>query len=381
MSDHDEVVRALLAARVPESFATLHAYAPDPAPVAVRLDANEAPALLPTLRSEERLVLQQALSAVEPARYPDVRAGRLRGAIAQQLAVGEDQLCIGCGSDEVIAILLSTLGRPVHGAAPRVLVPSPTFVMYRVSARVHGYEVVEVPLDPACDLDEPAMLAALQRTRPAVLFLASPNNPTSSAFDRAKVERLVRAAAQLDPPTLVVVDEAYLPFRLGDGDPWHGATGLDLLAAHGNVAVLRTLSKIGLAALRVGWLVGAPALVAQMEKARLPYDLPTYSQAVAEASFGALAPAIARHVGAIVDERRRVVGRLNALGGVSFPRPDANFVWLGVSRPAADVAAAMKRSGVLVRSFPAVADRLRITVGTPAEDDRMLEALVAALRG
>ncbi|GAC1357979.1 MAG: hypothetical protein NVSMB47_10970 [Polyangiales bacterium] len=214
-----------------------------------------------------------------------------------------------------------------------------------------------------------------------MLFLASPNNPTSSAFDRAKVERLVRAAAQLDPPTLVVVDEAYLPFRLGDGDPWHGVTGLDLLAAHGNVAVLRTLSKIGLAAARVGWLVGAPALIAQMEKARLPYDLPTYSQAVAEASFGALAPAIARHVGAIVDERRRLVGRLTALREVSFPRPDANFVWLGVARPAADVAAAMKRSGVLVRSFPAVADRLRITVGTPAEDDRMLAVLVAALRG
>jgi histidinol-phosphate aminotransferase len=380
----DPLARAL-AARVPASFSELHAYVPDLAAYPVRLDANEAPALLPTLSDDERAIWHAALAAVEPARYPDVRARALRAALAARLGVREGELTIGCGSDEVIQILLASLCRPANGRAPVVLVPSPSFVMYRVSARVHGYQVVDVPLDAGWDLDLDAMLAALREHRPAVVFLATPNNPTSGVYARSRVEAIIEEAARLEPPAIVVVDEAYLPFRLGPQDPWSGATGLDLRANAPHVVVMRTLSKIGLAALRVGWLVADERLIAELEKARLPYDLPAYSQAAALVALGPLAGAIDRHVAAIVDERARLVAALRAMRAFSSSapldvgRPDGNFVWLGLGRAAAPVVQGLKERGVLVRSFPAFPTRLRVSVGTRAECDRFLAAFAEVL--
>ena len=381
MAEDVHALRALLSARVPPAIAELRAYAPDASVVPVRLDANEAPPLLPTLTPDERAVFRAALDAIEPARYPDVRAGALRAALCTRLGVEPSQLVIGCGSDEVIAMLLATLGQPIGGEPACVVVPSPSFVMYRISARVHGLEVVEVPLDARCDLDEGAMLDAMRRRRPAVVFLATPNNPTSRAYDLGKVERLVEAAAKLDPPTVVVIDEAYLPFRLGGDDPWGGTTGLDLLRTAPHMVVLRTLSKIGLAGLRVGWAIAHPLLAEQLEKVRLPYDVPSLSQAGALAALGPLSIAIDRHVARIVAERARLVGSLARIAGVSHPRADANFVWLSLpeGRAAFDVAAALKADGVLVRAFPAHAGKLRVTVGSEHHDDRFLSSLQAAL--
>lgn len=376
----DDVLRTLLAARVPGAFAELRPYVPDATSVAVRLDANEAPPWLPTLNEAERALHRDALLSVEPARYPDVRATQLRAAVAARDLVEPSQLVFGVGSDELIALLLATLSSTISGRAPSIVVPSPSFVMYRVSARVHGYDVVEVPLLPSCDLDEGAMLEAIARVRPSVIFLATPNNPTSRAYDRDKVERLVAAAAHNDPPSIVVVDEAYLPFRLGALDPWSGVTGLDLLSRHSNVVVMRTLSKIGLAALRVGWVVAHPLLVAELEKARLPYNLPAHSQSLAACALGPLAGSIDRHVRSIVAERARLITELARVSGVEHARADANFVWLRCPRPGAMIAASLKEHGVLVRSFPAFPDRIRVTVGAPHDDDRFLTALHAALR-
>ncbi len=403
MSD-DAVLRALLAARVPPTFAELHAYVPDGTVVPVRLDANEAPALLPTLDAEERRAWNEALAAVEPARYPDVRAKALRAHFAQENKVDPESLVIGCGSDEVIAMLLATLAKPLDGRPPSILVPTPTFVMYRVSARVHGYDVREVPLDASCDLDEPAMTTAIRETRPAMVFLATPNNPTSASYSREKVERLVRVAAENDPPTLVVVDEAYLAFRLGPAterseidraakvakqplakrdapDPWGGFTGLDLQRDHANVVVLRTLSKIGLAALRVGYAIAHPLLSRELEKSRLPYDLPAHSQAGALVALTSLAPAIERHVASIVRARSTLAEAL-AKRGLVHARADANFFWL-TQKGAAAVHAGLRARGVLVRAFAPYPDRLRVTVGASAENERFLtelDALRATLR-
>jgi histidinol-phosphate aminotransferase len=375
----DEVLRALLAARANPALAELRPYVPDPAVVPVRLDANEAPALLPTLEAHERAALHDALAAVEPARSPDVRASALRRALAEKLGVDGERLVLGVGSDEIIAILLQTLGRAVSGP-PSILIPTPTFVMYRVSARIHGYVVHEVPLDARWDLDEARISEAIVAHRPAIIFLATPNNPTSGVYDRAVVERIIDLAGRNDPPTAVVIDEAYLPFRLAcTPDPWAGVTGLDLAARAPHVVVFRTLSKIGLAALRVGWAVADRALAAEMEKARLPYDLPSYSQAVATCALGPLAPAIERHVAAVAAERARVVSELRALG-LDVARPDANFTWLGLGAPRGPaIAAALKAEGILVRSFPAHLDRVRVSFGTRAENDRFLDALRRAL--
>jgi histidinol-phosphate aminotransferase len=358
-----DVLRALLAARTPSALAELKPYVPDPTPVPVRLDANEAPALLPTLTDEERRILHAALTSFEPARYPDVRANALRTALSTKLAVSPDQLVIGVGSDEVIAMLLTTLSR----GPTSILIPAPTFVMYRISARLHGMEVLEVPLDADWDLDEARMLDVLRTRKPAVIFLATPNNPTSGVYSFERVRRIIEAAAQNDPPTAVVVDEAYLPFRTG---AWNGTTGLDLLAEHAHVVVLRTLSKIGLAAFRVGWAIAHPLLAAEMEKTRLPYNLPVPSQAAATCALGPLAGAIDRHVAAIVAERTRVVAAL----GDRVGRTDANFAWMHVDNAPA-VTAKLKERGVLVRSFPAYPDRIRVSFGTQQENDRFLEAL------
>lgn len=377
----DDAVRALIRARTPEALGELSAYVPDPTPVPVRLDANEAPALLPTLSVDERAVFEAAVVAIEPARYPDVRATALRAALSKQLGVAGEQLVIGVGSDEVIAILLATLACPIDGRPPCILVPGPSFVMYRISARVHGYDVITVPLDGDWDLDEGAMLEVIRARKPAVVFLATPNNPTSGVYSRQRVQRIVEEAGKNEPPTLVVIDEAYLPFRLAGDDPWKGETGLDLLARDSHVLVLRTLSKIGLAALRVGWAVAHPLLAHEMEKVRLPYNLPTPSQALATAALGPLAPAIERHVASIARERVRLVRELAGIPRVHHGRTDANFVWLGLEGiRGAEVSAALKAQGVLVRSFPAHPDRIRVSVGTASECDRFLEALRGVVR-
>jgi histidinol-phosphate aminotransferase len=359
----EELLRSILDARMPAALAELKPYVPDPTKVPIRLDANEAPALLPTLSETERALLRDALLGVEPARYPDVRANALRAAIAKKIGVSGDQLVLGVGSDEVIAILLATLGK----GSPAILVPTPTFVMYRVSARVHGYQVIEVPLDGDWDLDTERMVAAIETHAPAVTFLATPNNPTSGIFSQARIEAVIAASKK----GIVVVDEAYLAFR--------GAvptTGLELLKQHSNVVVFRTLSKIGLAALRVGFAVAHPLLAGEMEKVRLPYDLPSYSQAAAVCALGPLAPAIERHVASIVAERGRLLGELAKIPRVHHGRTDANFVWLGLEKGnAPEVVAALKDKGIMVRGFPAWRDRIRVTVGTREEDDRFLEAL------
>ncbi len=379
----DDVLRALLAARTPPALAELKPYVPNPIAAPVRLDANEAPALLPTLDEAERRVLRDALESVEPARYPDVRARALRHALSTKLGVDGDRLVLGVGSDEVIAILLATLGRVRDGAPPCVLVPTPSFVMYRVSARIQGYDVVEVPLDADWDLDEARTIDAIRARKPAIVFLATPNNPTSGVYDRGRVERIVDAAAQVSPPSVVVIDEAYLPFREAlDQDPWAGATGLDLLARAPHVVVFRTLSKIGLAALRVGWAVAHPLLAAEMEKVRLPYNVPSHSQAVAAAALGPLAPAIDRHVRAVASERARVLAELRAFERLCIGRTHANFAWVGVDgATGAQIGASLEAAGVVVRTFPAHhPDRFRVSFGTREENDRFLEALASALR-
>lgn len=359
-----DVLRALLRARTPSALAELKPYVPDPTPAPVRLDANEAPALLPTLSSEERRILGDALNTIEPARYPDVRATKLRAALSEQLHVAPEQLVIGVGSDEVIAMLINTLGR----GPTSIVIPAPTFVMYRISARLHGVDVHEVPLDRDWDIDEARTIELIRTHKPALVFLATPNNPTSGVYSLDRVRRIIDAAAKADPPTAVVVDEAYLPFRTASS--WGSLTGLDLLRENDNVIVLRTLSKIGLAAFRVGWAIAHPMLTAEMEKTRLPYNLPSPSQAAAVAALGPLSAAIDRHVRAIIDERTRVVAAL----GDRVGRTDANFAWMKVD-DAAHVAGTLKERGVLVRSFPAYPDRIRISFGTREENDRFLQAL------
>lgn len=352
-------------------LAELRPYLPHGGEYAVRLDANEAP---PLLSAEGRRRLAEVAARTAWERYPDATHRELRAALAKRCGVTPDQILVGVGSDEIITLLLTALTRPKAGAEEAVvLTTAPTFVMYRASARARGLSVVEVPLDDAWDLDEAAMLGALERVQPNVVFIASPNNPTGTLMDRGRLTRCIEAARR----SLVVVDEAYIDYA--------DRNQLDLLQRFDNVAILRTLSKIGFAALRIGWLVGSPALVSELDKIRLPYNLPTPCQAMATVALTELHAEIDATCQQVVRERELLRSALAELPGVRFSASQANFLWFETERDGRELFEALGARGILVRSFHGRGGRLdrylRVTVGAPEENRRFLEALRGALKG
>lgn len=329
----------------------------------VKLDAMENPYPLP---SELARALAELLAATPVNRYPDPRAAELKAALRQAFAIpAELDILLGNGSDELIQILTLALARP--GAT--LLSVEPSFVMYRLIAEFCGMRYVGVPLTSAFALDEAAMLAAIAEHRPALVFLAYPNNPTGNAFARTAIERLIRAA-----PGLVVVDEAYHAFA-------GGLSFLDDLARYDNLLVMRTVSKLGLAGLRLGYLVGAPGWIAEFDKLRLPYNVGVLTQRAAHFALQNLA-VLEHQADRIVAERARLKQALEAIAGVEVFDSVANFLLLRLQQAAA-VFEGLKRRGVLVKNLdgahPLLADCLRVTVGTPDENRCFLDALKAEL--
>ena len=307
-------------------------------------------------------------------RYPQPQPERLLAALANLYSVAPAQVLAGRGSDEFIDLLVRACCR---AGADAVLVSPPTFGMYAVSARVQDAAVVAVPLLPdalrGLRPDVAAVIAAAH-TRPVRLaFACSPNNPTGAAWQR---EELAEVATALEGRALLVVDEAYAEF---DGD---GRGALPLLAAHANLVVLRTLSKAhALAGARVGVALAAPELLAVLRSIMAPYPLPTHSQSAALRAVQADALArTRRQLAVLAGERARVAAALRGLGGVLAVFPSvANFLCVRF----ADAAAAYARLGagaVVARDVgrqPGLAGCLRISIGAPAENDRLLAALGA----
>ena len=355
--DHQLIIR-------PE-LGELKAYAPHAGHFEVRLDANEAPAILSSIAKKR---LGDAAAKTAWHQYPDASQKDLRKAIAKHLGLKTTQILAGVGSDEIITLLLTVATRlKAKAPAPTLLTTTPTFVMYRLSARIRGQRVMEVPLDADWDLDEEGMLRAIDMAAPNLIFIASPNNPTGTMMSRSRLERVIEAAQQ----SLVVVDEAYVNYA--------DSHQLDLLDRYENVAVLRTLSKVGFAALRVGWLVGHPALITELDKARLPYNLPTVSQTLATIVLDELGDEIQTTCSLVLQERSRVATTLGTMRGVSVVPSQANFLWLKLETPAGDVFSRLTKKGVLVRSFHGRGGRLeqclRVTIGTPEQNNRFLDAL------
>jgi histidinol-phosphate aminotransferase len=332
------------------AVAQLQAYDPHKRLGQVKLDANEHPFALPPALREAVL---QALTAVSINRYPDPEAAGLRHALAKMLDVTPDMLLLGNGSDELVQMVLMACGTPEE----RVLTPTPTFSMYGLGARILDQRVVEVPLTADWDLDMPQMLAAIAREQPRVTFLATPNNPTANCFASTAVRQLIEAV-----PGVIVIDEAYYEFS--------GQTVLPLLQTYPHLLVFRTLSKIGMAGLRVGILVGHPKLVYEINKVRLPYNLSAYSQAAALVvlqHWERLTPEFRT----IIYERERLRESLGRFSGVTVFPSQANFLLARLDVGAARMWEALGEHGILVRHFPespALQDCLRITVGTPHEN-------------
>jgi histidinol-phosphate aminotransferase len=342
----------------------LSAYAPEAGDFEVRLDANEAP---PLLSVDARRRLAEALVPDDFCRYPDARQVRLRRAIAAATGVDERRVIAGCGTDEIIALLLDVLCRPRgKNPAATIVTQSPTFSMYRHGARARGMRVLEVPLDDQWDLALDSMKAAMGVARPNLVFVSSPNNPTSRLMSLDRLEALVDATEG----ALCVIDEAYVAYSPRDQ--------LALLDRGDHVAILRTLSKVGFAALRVGWLIGAPALVEALDKMRQPFNLSVAAQRAAAFILSELADDVRAVRDAILDERAWLEAGLARLGLECTPS-DANFLWVKTPGPAGEVYEGLRSRGILVRTFHdrggRLRDRLRITVGTRADHERLLSAL------
>ena len=343
----------------------LHAYAVQPSAGLVKVDTMENPHRLPAALQQ---ALGQRLGCVAINRYPAERTDDLAAALARHAGLpAGNALMLGNGSDELISLL--SLACALPGAV--FMSPLPSFVMYGLSAALQGVRFVGVPLTADFELDEAAMLAAIAQHQPALLYLAYPNNPTANLWDDAVIERLIEAVGRHQG--LVVMDEAYQPFAERDS--------MDRLRRHEHVLVMRTMSKFGLAGVRIGYLMGRQALIAEVDKLRPPFNISVLN---AEAGLFALehADEYARQAALIRSERERLAHALQDLPDVHPYPSQANMVLARVADAAATFAG-MKQRGVLVKNVsglhPLLANCLRITVGTPDENTLTLAALRASL--
>jgi histidinol-phosphate aminotransferase len=355
-------LNALIQRHLRQDVQSMHGYAIQPSTGFVKLDAMENPFRLPEpLRAE----LGARLGEVALNRYPGARIDDLRASLARyvDLPAGYD-LLLGNGSDEIINLI--AMACDVPGA--KVLAPLPGFVMYEMASKLQGLGFVGVPLDVEFELDEAAMLQAIDEHQPAVIYIAYPNNPTANLFDDGVIERIVEAA-----PGLVVFDEAYQPFA--------SRSYVDRMQRHPHVLVMRTLSKFGLAGVRLGYLLGPKALIAEIDKVRPPYNVSVLN---AEAAIFALEhdDEFARQAAVLRSERTRLNEALTAMPGVRPYPSEANMILARVG-DAASLFESLKTHGVLVKNVsklhPSLQNCLRLTVGTPEENDLMIDALKASL--
>ena len=343
----------------------LSAYRVPPAPPSVKLDANESPWPLPP---EARARIAAVLHTKELHRYPDGRATKLRDALARGLGGSADEYVLGAGSDELISLLATAMSRPRMGAErPVVVFPEPTFVMYGMTSRAHGWQPVGVPLDDDWALDADAMADAFERTAPNLVYYASPNNPTGNCFSRDKIEKLVDAL----PDTLHVIDEAY--------GAYSGQSFATFAEERPHCALMGTLSKVGFAGIRVGWVRIHEALSREVEKVRQPFNLNTASQEIATLALTDLAPVLEEHITSIVAERERLATELDRHETLQCFASDANFLLVQYAGDVPELCAALLNREIAVRQFSRGDSRLRscvrITIGTPEENRRLLEAL------
>ena len=325
----------------------------------VKLDAMENPyALPPELRRE----LAERLAQLDLNRYPDPRAEKLRELIARRMQVPAGmRVVLGNGSDELLQVVTMALARP--GAS--MLYPTPTFVMYSMYAALTGMKAIGIALREDFALDTGAFIARMQQERPALVFLAYPNNPTGTLYPEADLLEILEAAEGV-----VVVDEAYHAFA--------GRTLMARLSEFPNLVVMRTVSKLGLAGIRLGYLAASAAWAEQFDKVRSPYNVNALTQATAEFMLERL-DVLEAQAARIRREREVLGAALAGLRGVTVYPTAANFFLVRVADAAA-VDAALKKQGVLVKNLhPGLAGCLRITVGTPDENRILVSALKEAL--
>jgi histidinol-phosphate aminotransferase len=345
----------------------MHAYHVSDAAGMVKLDVMESPYRLPESLAAE---VGNVVSQVAMNRYPVPSATELRALIREvmQVPAGCDVL-LGNGSDECIQYITAALAR--EGAV--VMAPAPSFAMFSMHALFYRLRFVGMPLREDFTLDTEAFLAAMAKEKPALVWIAFPNNPTGNAFPVADIERIIRAA-----PGLVVIDEAYQPFA--------GATFMPRLAEFENMAVMRTVSKIGMAGLRLGYVAGRPEWIEAFNKTRSPFNINVLTEAVA-IKLLQNKKVLDAQAAKVLEERERLRPELERLPRLKVHPSAANFLLVrvaGAKGAGTGVFERLKAQGVLVKDFsgghPLMENCLRLTVGTPEENRILLAALREALK-
>ena len=359
----DDAIDAAIDALVRKEVRAVSAYHVPTAEGLIKLDAMENPHSLPAELQQPWLA---RLAEVEVNRYPDPQCAPLKRQLRATFDITDTaSLVLGNGSDELIQMLALLVGGPGRV----ILAPTPTFSMYRLIAATTGSEFVGVPLGADFNLDGDALLDAMARHQPACVFLAYPNNPSGNCFDEAVIEKVLEQA-----PGLVVLDEAYFSFCR--------RSFLPRLEQFPNLLVMRTLSKSGMAGLRLGLLIAHPRWAAQLEKVRLPYNINSLTQCSA-AFYLEHNDIMQRQAGQIISQRTEVFEQLANQPGVHPYPSEANFILFKLEQDAERVHNNLKAQGVLIKNLhgtaPPLQNCLRTTIGTESENTRFLKALNSSL--
>ena len=377
MTTSNPPLDSLIHQRIRQDVQSMQAYAIQDAAGFIKLDAMENPH---RLSAELQAALGKRLGALALNRYPDGRIDVLRKALAVYANMPDGyRLMLGNGSDELISLLAMACDVPPAQSGstqpPVILAPEPGFVMYAMSAKFQGLQYVGVPLTPDFELDEATMLAAIEKHKPAIVYLAYPNNPTANLWDDAVIGKIIEAQGQQGG--LVVMDEAYQPFA--------ARSWIDNIRSapekHAHVLLMRTMSKFGLAGVRIGYMMGQKALIAEIDKLRPPYNISVLN---CECALFALAHADVFKAQAfeLIDQRAILLKSLRAIPDVTCWKSDGNMILVRVA-DAAKTFDGMKAHGVLVKNVSKMhsllANCLRLTVGTADENRQMLAALQNSL--
>jgi histidinol-phosphate aminotransferase len=352
---------------VKPNIRSLRAYHAEEIPCKVKLDANESPY---SAISNQRSAISLEKNLQTLNRYPDPQATALRKLMAKELKVKPGNILHGNGSDELIYYMITTFGGSV-------MYPVPTFSMYGIISQALDEKKIEIPLDKDFDIDTEKTITAIKKYRPKLIFLSSPNNPTGNCFSSERILRIIKATSfskqhkgdsRIAPTSsLVVVDEAYQSFS-------NEKSFLPLLDKYRNLIVLRTLSKIGLAGLRLGFLIANEEIINEVNKVRLPFNVNSLSQAVAVEALKNKKQ-MRSYLTSIISERKRLFREMEKIDGITPYPSDANFILFR----AADAVRVYKRllaKGVLIRDLTGVIENcLRVTVGTPGENTVFLRTL------
>ena len=337
-----------------QNIKTLKAYHVENFDCDVKLHANENPFLL---SPEIQKYFTQAMDEIEFNRYPDPSSQVLRKVLAEKLETTVDRLVIGNGSDELILLLMQVF----CGPGDNIAFPDPTFAMYSIIAKGMGLKSLAFPLNDQWDFAAEPFLDIARGNMAKIIFLSYPNNPTSNCFRKEQVRKIIE-----EFHGIVVIDEAYYDFSK--------KSFIHMIQDHNNLVILRSLSKVGLAALRVGFGVAHPTIIEEINKVRLPYNSNSLSQKFSEKAILNF-PLIQSQIDKIISERERLRSALSQVPYIETFPSDSNFI---LFRSKGEVFQKLVDRGILIRDLsthPRLKSCFRVTVGTPSENDAFLEGI------